>query len=62
MHAYTSLVRHAMVPTMDLLRGTRTGRRMSELDESQWWSQERHRESQTAALQPLVRYAFEHVP
>ena len=62
MHAYTRLVRHAMVPAMDLLRGTRTAMRIKELEESQWWSSERHHESQAAALQALVRYAFERVP
>jgi len=62
MHPYTMLAHHLMVPVLDSLRGTRVAKRMAELEQSQWWPIERHREMQMIALKSLVQYAFEQVP
>ena len=62
MHPYARLAHHVMVPALDSFRGTRTAKRMAELEKSQWWPSERHRESQVVALRSLVTYAFEQVP
>jgi phenylacetate-CoA ligase len=62
MHQYARLARHVMVPTLDYFRGTRTAKRMAELERSQWWPLEKLHEEQTHALTSLVTYAFSQVP
>ncbi len=58
----SGLIRRALVPTLDLLRGTHTMRCLRELEESQWWPAERVERLQSERLQRLVRYAYERVP
>lgn len=62
MHHYARLARHVMLPALDFFRGTRTARRIAELDRSQWWPPEKHREEQAHALASLIAYAFTRVP
>jgi len=62
MNPYAILAHHVMVPVLDTLRGTRVAKRRAELEDSQWWPIERHREAQTLALKSLIGYAFKQVP
>jgi len=62
MTASRVLSRHVLAPTLDRLRGTHTMRSLKELEESQWWPQERIERLQAKRLQHLVRYAYERVP
>jgi len=62
MSLYNVFARHALAPSLDLLRGTRTMKCLTELEESQWWSRERIEALQAERLQRLVAYAYNKVP
>lgn len=61
MTAYRSLARYALLPGLDVLRGTHVGRCLTELEWSQWWTAERLTELQNQRLQRLVRHTYERV-
>ncbi len=62
MGLYNPLARHVFAPALDIARGTRTMRSLSELEESQWWSAERLQQLQSDRLRRLVAHAYSHVP
>ncbi|MCK5213318.1 MAG: hypothetical protein KAQ74_05280, partial [Dehalococcoidia bacterium] len=59
---YNVFARHALAPSLDLLRGTRTMKCLTELEESQWWPRERIEALQAERLQRLIAYAYDKVP
>jgi len=59
---YNTLSRHVLAPSFDLIRGARTMKCLTELEESQWWPRERIEELQAERLQRLIRYAYDRVP
>ena len=62
MTLYNTLSRHVLAPSFDLIRGARTMKCLTELEESQWWPRERIEELQAERLQRLIRYAYDRVP
>ncbi|MBN1856333.1 MAG: phenylacetate--CoA ligase family protein [Dehalococcoidia bacterium] len=60
--ASRALKRLVLAPALDLLRGTHTMRCLKELEESQWWPQERIEQLQSERLQRLIHHAYERVP
>ncbi|MCK5806750.1 MAG: hypothetical protein KAI66_28235, partial [Lentisphaeria bacterium] len=62
MSFYNSMTRHVLAPTFDIIRGTRTMRRLAELERSQWLPRERIEDIQTEGLQDLIAYAYLRVP
>jgi phenylacetate-CoA ligase len=59
---YNFIVRHAMAPVLDIFRGTRTMKCLTELEHSQWWPREKIIELQNQRLRQLVEYAYHNVP
>ncbi|MFC1980468.1 phenylacetate--CoA ligase family protein, partial [Chloroflexota bacterium] len=59
---YNFIVRHMLAPVLDFSRGTRTMKRLKELEESQWWSRDKILELQNQRLRQLVRHAYDNVP
>ena len=59
---YPLIARHILAPMLDGLRGTSTMRRLSHLEQSQWWPSSRVEEQQCLHLRQLVDHAYAHVP
>ena len=58
----TWTARNLFAPSFDVLRGTHTMSRLSELEQMQWWPLERIRETQSHHLRRLVAHVYESVP
>lgn len=59
---YESLVRHLLAPSLELLRGTKTMKRLEELERTQWWPREGIRELQAERLGTLLAHCRDSVP
>lgn len=60
--SYSLVAQRIVFPVADRIRGIPIGRRLDELDESQWWSAQRLAALQQERLANLIRHVYENVP
>lgn len=59
---YSSLIKHVIIPSYDLVIGNSTRKFLVELERSQWFTAHEITEIQEAKLRLLVKHAYETVP
>jgi phenylacetate-CoA ligase len=62
MGTYRWVAQHLLAPALDAIRGAHAMSCLRELEESQWWPQERIEELQSERLRGLVSHAYARVP
>jgi phenylacetate-CoA ligase len=55
---YEVIARHLLAPSLDLLRGTKTMKRLEELERTQWWPRHRVLALQQERLSRLTEFAY----
>ena len=59
---YKFIARHMLAPLLDVFRGTKTMKRLEQLERSQWWPRHKILALQDEELRKLLKYAYDNVP